>query len=116
MAGALENGERGLQAEGRRGIGAGEQLAQGVERDGRQFVELLVDAFEEMVAGLIDSVAEFLRGSHPIVDGAAVNSGSGSGAGDGASLGERGDDLDLDGRQVADLEGWRSRRNVMNGG
>jgi hypothetical protein len=50
------------------------------------------------------------------MDGAAVNSDGGGGAGDGASLGERGDDLDLDGLQVADLEGWRTRRNVMNGG
>jgi hypothetical protein len=50
------------------------------------------------------------------MDGAAVNSGSGGGADDGASLGERGDDLDLDGRQVAELEGWRKWRNVMNGG
>ena len=50
------------------------------------------------------------------MDGAAVNSGSGGGADDGTSVGERGDDLDLDGRQVADLEGWRTRRNVMNGG
>jgi hypothetical protein len=45
---------------------------------------LVVDAFEEMVAGLIDGVAEFLRGSHPIMDGAAVNSDGGGGAGDGS--------------------------------
>jgi hypothetical protein len=50
------------------------------------------------------------------MDGAAVNSGSGGGTGDGASLSERGDDLDLDGLQIANLEGWRIRRNVVNGG
>jgi hypothetical protein len=50
------------------------------------------------------------------MDGAAVNSGRDGGADDGASLGQRGDDLDLDALQVANLEGWRSRRNMVNGG
>jgi hypothetical protein len=39
------------------------------------------------------------------MDGAAVNSDGGGGADDGASLGERGDDLDLDGRQTGGFKG-----------
>jgi hypothetical protein len=44
-----------------------------------------------------------------------MNSNGGSGAESGAALREGGDDLDLNGRQVAGFKGRRKWRNVLNG-
>jgi hypothetical protein len=108
-AGAFQDGERGLEPNGGRCIGAGEERAQGFKRGGGQLVELVSYAGEEMGAGLIDRGAEFVRGAHPILDGGAMNSGGGSGLNGGAALCKGGDDLDLDGRQVAGFKGRRNR-------
>ena len=104
-AGAFQHCERGFEPDSGRGIGAREQQAQGFKRGGGELVELVGDAGVEMAPGLFDRGTELLRGVHPILDRGAVDSGGSRGGDDGAALGERGDDLDLDGRQTGGFKG-----------
>ena len=71
----LDDGERGLQADGGRGLGVGEEVVEGLNGE----VDLVFDFFAEeegaVVLGVREGMLERERVAPPVIDGVAVHAG-----------------------------------------
>lgn len=93
----LQNGEGGFKAHGRRCLGVGENLANGVDGSCGEHVDLISYEQGAVVQGVGEGRAEDLRGAAPVGDGVAMNAGLCGGIGDGRTIGKGGDHLILKG-------------------
>ena len=100
---ALEDSERGPQAHGRWSQCVLERGAEGSEGGGGEILQLIASLRDVLRAGLGEGLAKPRNDVPPVVNGGAVHLRLRGGGGDGAALGEGGDDLLLSIRKIVFL-------------
>ena len=93
--GGLDDRESGFQFDAGGGFRVGEDLLDGLESDGEEFLDFLAAAEGAIVLGVGEGVLKDYGVAAPVVDGVAMDSGFTSGGRQGGSAGERVDDDQL---------------------
>jgi hypothetical protein len=109
--GAIENGERGAQLNGRGDRVVLEEAAQARKGEGLELAHLVDEAFVSITADLFDSLFEVRIALEPIVDRRAVDADGVGGGGNGAAIGEGESSLGLGGGESAEWARIRASRD-----